>query len=108
MVNRPVASSNSTIVKLHGIAKPLYCRASVALPVFFLWHVLVCCVAGTTLDFGPAGVGVIPLWRLLRCTKTHALLSAGLVMSEKTDATEVDSQPNAWDFPQIRIFFLAY
>ena len=29
-------------------------------------------------------------------------------MSQRTDATKVDSQPNPWDFCQTQIFFLAY
>ena len=40
----------------------------------------VCCVIGTTLDFGLADVGEIFFFflRWLRCAKTHALLSSGV------------------------------
>ena len=41
----------------------------------------VCCVAGTMLDFGLAGVGVIFLFcQWLGCTKTHALFSSAVLV----------------------------
>ena len=68
---------------IQGNAMPLqpYQNSFVSMPVS--------CVAGTTLDFGLAGVGDIFFWRWLHCTKAHELLSSCVVIGQ-VDCDSVD------------------